>query len=510
MSELSTTALDRNGIQRLLNDNIRDLQFVDVSSSEFANPSAGYTGYAANGYWYFQGALRPLEVPYKALWAQEGEGAPSLHRGDLDSFPDRILVVTTDVEVVLLDADSLDVWMRFVLLLGPAGGAYGNFLGGPATEIYQARFCEGYLVVATSAGLRVADFRQDRGTVHAQGDSMRSRYKDDGAPYVGLSLRNADEYLEYAPLAASADLADDVTSCCAVAPVGDSVVAALGTPTGLAALVLYEGALGVPTAKTHATFSQDYAASGGRALDDADGDAVTPYFTDDPRTWESDGVRPGDVLALPGSSHRVVEVTDQHLEVVPELSVTALEDDYTIFRPVSAVLVRDGGVLYYANGTTRVARESTEDWYTGPGLLDPFGASANGVPLHSLVTAVHCIVPRGTDYYVGTDLGVFFAPDASFDTQTAAELRYAASEGSVAVTYPVLEGVINEVVALAVDPETGHVLVAATDEAASCVTEIDVSIHQAFRYFATDDLGGTVNALAAFRNPQGPPDAEVS
>ena len=214
MADISKTATDSGGIARLLSNSILSLQFVDVSKSEFANPGSGFTGYAADGYYYLNGSPEPTfsrsivhdgvthTADFKATWADEAEHSEATsQRSLLDRFPDRIFVVATDEEVALLDADDLTVWMRFTLSSSSISSAEGPLLGGTEATIVGAQFVEGVLYVATTKGIRMADFKSDVG-----------RYISTDIAFVGYGVgsRNLSTfyiYDEFEP--ADASLADD-------------------------------------------------------------------------------------------------------------------------------------------------------------------------------------------------------------------------------------------------------------------------------------------------------------
>lgn len=514
MASFSTTTLDSNGVPRLLSDDVRGVRFCDVSSMTFANPDADFTGYASNGFFYTAGQPDPVHTPFKAGWASEGEGDGDANRGPVDAFPDHVFVVTTASEVVILDADSLDVWMRFVL-----GGAstYGTCLGLPGTTIRAADFREGVLVIATDDGVRVVDFRSDLCMVLGAGASTRS-----GTGADGIAARNDDGVLEDTALVGpSRRVLDDDALCVsvgigrldAVAPARFGPVAAVGHPNGLTAIQV--PALDAPETKQHA-----FTIVGGswRAADDADGDATTPYLYDDggdaELQWVNNGVRVGDVVVLDtGAEHTItaIDPVDDVLSVSPELTVGDTGADYTIRRRVPAVQIEPGDRLYFANGEQKLLlSDDGVVWYgvLNAGAIEAWTPSSDCVVLDESVSSFRALVVADGDVYVATDVGVFRALSTDFDRsgEPAAEYLYAGGGTERTPTYEILEGGFSDCRAVSVDPETGHLAVAATDGATSILTEIDLSIHQAFRY---EEYDGVVQALFAYRNPDGPPDEEV-
>ena len=97
---------------------------------------------------------------------------------------------------------------------------------------------------------------------------------------------------------------------------------------------------------------------------------------------------------------------------------------------------------------------------------------------------------------------------ADFDRagQPSATYLYSGGDTELDATYEILEGGFSDCRAVVIDPETGHLAVAATDGATSVLTEIDLSIHQAFRY---EEYDSVVQAVYAYRNTAGPPDEDV-
>jgi len=521
MATISTGTLDNEGIAHLIGAEILDMRFVDVSKSPFANPDSSFTGYAADGFWYTDGAADPTHLPFKATWSSEGEHEEAdLYRGTLDRFPDRIFVVTTASEVVILDADSLDVWMRFVPHDGVTAFSFGTFLGDDTTEIRQAAFIDGFLVVATSVGIRIGDFRNDRsfylGTVvshHSGSVTLQDRNVD--------GMLEAEVYTQYATYRDCLCVDVGVVGAAvSESSSGGIVVTAVGHSRGMTGIVLLSSLVSSPQAKEH----DDFLVTGlgdWEAYDDNDGDGDTPYLRkpSGPAVWKANEVRVGDTLILTPSSGPVFEVTvtevqDEQISVDPEVDLTDSGSIHVSHRPVPSIFIGSGGVLAFANGQQLVAQVSNEDWYTGAGALDPrTGSGSTKVVLtHVEIAEINKVRISGSSVYVATDQGVFLVLQSVFDATSvsfsAGELIYGSSTSILTPTYEILEGDISSCVDVSVDPETGNVMVSAVDGADCVVTEIDTSIHQAFQYFDQDDLGGVVNCIVSYRNTEGPPDDE--
>jgi len=513
MASFTTTTLDSNGVPRLINDDVRGVQFYAADTSTFANPDATFTGYAANGFFYVDGLPDPTHEPFKAGWASEGEGDGDENRSSVDAFPDRILVVTTPSEIVILDADTLDVWMRFVL-----GGSsmFGTCLGLSGAEIRSAAFNNGVLAIATDAGVRLVDFRSDLCLVLGATTSSRSNTGTDG-----IAARNEDGVLDFSELAGDVYLLSDEVLHVSIGtgalditdPVVFGPIVALGQNKGLS--VLQVPALASPSVKQH-----PLVLSGGnwRAVDDSDEDGTTPYVYDDTGdaqlAWSNRGVRAGDVLVLDGTQYTIlgIDPVDDVLEVTPEIGSASSGLSYEIWRPVPVVRVEAGNParLYLANGQQKILLADSDTWYaTGGAEIDGWTPSSECVSLPEEVSALHdFVVSASGDVYLATDLGVFKATVDNFDQEgePSAEYLYSAGGTGLTATYEILES-FSDCRTLALDPETGHLAVCATDDLTSVLTEIDLSIHQAFRF---EEYEAVIRALCGYRNTSGPPDEEVA
>jgi hypothetical protein len=522
MAEISTETLDNEGISHLVGGEIVDFRFVDVSKSQFANPDLNFTGYGADGYYYTLGVADPTHTPFQAGWASEGgHDEATSERGILDRFPSRIFVITTALEVVILNADDLDVWMRF-LHNADGGSTYGSFLGDGSSSVLQAAFIEGFLLVATDLGLRIADFRNDRVFILDSSSSVKSD------PAIGIADRN-DDGMGEADAYASVTINHQSCLCVDVGIVGAAVdatasgggivVAAVGHERGLSGIRLFGPGISSPQAKKHADFEVT-GLGDWEAVDDNDGDGYTPYMqpTSSSPPWQDNEVRVGDELFLSpgGISVTVTEVTALQVSVTPELDITDSGIAHVSHRPVPSVSVIAGGRLIFANGQQLVARITDEDWYSGAAVIDPRTGSGSSeiVVLHDEVSQIHRVLASGSSVYVATGKGVFLITDEVFDLAASsdfpsAELIYANSVSSLTPSYEILEGDVGVCVDVAVDPETGNVLISAVEGSDCVVTEINPSIHQAFQFFNQDELGGVVNCIVAYRNTEGPPDDET-
>lgn len=518
MSSFSTTTLDSNGTACLLDDHVVDTRFCDVSASTFANPNSTFTGYAADGYFYTNGEPDPVHDPFKASWASEGEGGGDENRGTVDRFPSRIFIVTTASEVVLLDADSLDVWMRFIL----GGTGLGYALGVTGTEIRGADFHNGVLAIATDAGVRIADFRTDCCYALGAAASYRSSVNlvdsrnTDGQLTTRIDVMDERLVVSAEVLCVSAGTG----ALDAVSPPVSGVLVALGHDSGVTVVQVpaldSDGVLQDLATKQH-PFRQE-AGGSWRAFEDNDGDGTTPYVYDDAGDaqlqWVNAGVRPGDVLVLDDDSEHTILSIDAArdvLEVTPEVDTTATGNAYTIRRPVPALVVRAGDRLVFANGHQKVyLADDGAVWYsaTHGTVLDPWMSTSDSAVLSLAVSEIRDLAFSGDDVYIATDIGVFRVLGEALNSsgEASAELVYAGAASSSSPTYTILEGGSN-CTAVAVDPETGHLFVATVDGGAGTVTEIDLAINQAFRYESYDN---EVNVLFAYRNPEGPPDRDVT
>ena len=517
---LSTVKFDNNGTQRLLSDDITALHFSYAGQELFSNPDREYTGYAANGFWYTNGVLDPTHVPFKATWASEGEGEPNENRGDLDRLPKRVITVATTREVAMFDADTLDLWMRFVIgNINPPGA--GRLVGGPGTEIRDVSFANGFLIIATNFGLRVANFRTDKGFRLGQANAVASGD-------LGLVNRNDDALLDEQTTTASnlRLLKDDCLAMDAGAFAVSSIASNPTTKsTRTVAAIGHEGGItavrfdvpGSPFPRTVQHVAQIDIGNGWEVEPDGDFDDTSPFFVDDnfdATNWAGLGVLAGDILRpfpLSLGDFFITKVENiqpgRRLSAEPELNLTDTGPQYSIVRAVRAVLISPELHLYFANGSGSLAVVRDQAWATTPGTVftDLRVAGDNFSELTALVDTINDLAKRGDLLLAATSLGVFVATDEDLDERRRAEFRYSTpAVTEVDATYKILEGSSSDTncPAITVDPETGNIQVAVTDMG-SIVSEINPNIQQTFRFF---DNVGRILALATYRNPVGPPD----
>lgn len=515
---LSTLAFDKNGVQRLLSNDIRSLDFAHASRERFANPDREYTGYAANGFWYTNGVADPTHVPFKATWATEGEGSPGDNRSDLDRMPARLIIAATRAEVAIFDADSLTLWMRFVVGVTPPPGN-GAWAGAPSCLIREVRYSNGILVAATSEGLRVADFRKDVG--YLLGDSAAY-----GSGTAGLATRNEETFFD-ATSSVNTNFLVQNTECTSVdlrtfsisvltsGSTKDSrTVAAVGHPDGITAIQLDNPDFSVVRTRRHPSVLS--VPNGWEIEDDFDGDSTSPFFVDDnfnATLWESLGAQKGDTLVTDTGLTLTITEVDQiqggrRLWVSPEVSVSATGASYSITKRVSSVLLSPELHLYFANGVGGVGVVRDQSWVTTSNFIfSTLNVASNEfADLAAPVESINDLARRGDQCLIATSEGVFGVSDTELAAQRTAGFLYSTQSVSVAeASYKILFGDDKNCSAISVDPETGNIMVAVTD-VDSVVTEINPNTQQAFRYF---DNVGRVKALVAYRNPEGPPDEEA-
>jgi hypothetical protein len=513
-----STEPDSNGIPRLVSNNVRDIRFVEIRNFRFANPDRDFTGYAASGFWYEDGVPEPAHSPFKATWASEGEGSPSSSRGDLDRFPDRVFLITTDKEVVFINADDLTVWMRLYPYTAPH--SVGSLVGDSDTHLFQADFVNGFLVVATDEGLRIADFTKDKGYTLKSASAFESS--------SGLEDRNAVDYTDtdISGEPGVKTVVDD--ECLSVSGAvkseysgqtkGDVTVAAVGHLNGISGVRLIFPETPPDESPQVQKMSLSLTLGGAwEALDDGDGDSTTPYITSSssPAVWHGKGIMPGDLLVTDAmTEHTIIEAAAELMTIYPEIMASLTGTSLTVTRKAAEVVTEPGATLLFSDGVNQVTYVDSEAWYDGT----VFGGSdfLTSVPtarLSATADEINDIAVFGGDIYIATDLGVFFVTKDELETAEALkyitiEFRYAISGAATeGASFEILEGSWDNATAVAVDPETGHVAVAVSGDGNAVITEIDTSIQQAFRFF---EKNKEVHVIATYRNPEGPPDEEVS
>ena len=508
---LSTSAVDANGIQRLLSDTVLEAHYVEVYRSVFWHPDREYTGFAADGYWYTNGVVNGSHNPPRATWSTEATTA-NIDCGTLDRFPRRILVVLTPIEVCIFDADDLTVWRRFrVARSSPP--ALGPVLGPPSSELRSVSFSNGFLVVATSSGIRIVDFRRDFAYTYQTSTSYRSKL-------TGLQNRNNPTYMDGLPVLPTLP----TNNCTSVSVENISVptgtdkrsftLCGVGTSLGFCGMVLDRPGISAPQVKSE-SISRTFAIAWS-VYDDGDGDSTSPYFIDLGSNWLGVEVSPGDTLITDAlTTHTIVSVDQivpgSRLTVSPELPLTASGAGYLIRRGCRLVRVQPDGTLYVSNGTNRITHVTNNSWYWGvtPVFLN-LSTSQPTSELSAVVSSMNDLfITPGGDIYAATSLGVFKATEQILEDGALTPFLYSSTDVTeVAAKYKILVGSGRDCPAVAVDPETGNVLVSLNEPEGSwvkksVVTEINTTIQQAFRHF---DNVGIVRSIATYRNPFGPPD----
>lgn len=508
---LSSSVVDSNGIQRLLSNDLLEVHFIEVYRSVFWHPDREYTGFAADGYWYTDGVVDSAHNPPRATWATEATTA-NIDCGILDRFPRRILVALTPIEVCIFDADDLTVWRRFRVARN-SPPALGPVLGPPTIQLRSVSFSNGFLTVATDAGLRIVNFRRDFAYTYRSTTSFRSKL-------TGLQNRNNATYMDGLPVLPTLQSND----CRNVSLENISVptstekrsftLCAVATSTGFSGLVLDRPGITAPQVKNEVigrTFAIAWSVE-----DDGDGDSTSPYFIDLGSNWQGVEVAPGDVLITDAATTHTIVSVDQvvpgsRLTLTPELPLTATGAGYVIRRGCSVVRVQPDGTLYISNGVNKITHITNNTWYWGvtPVFLN-LSTSQPTSTLSATVSSMNDLfVTPGGDIYAATSLGVFRASEQILEDGGLTPLVYSSTEVTeVVAQYKILVGTGRDCPAVAVDPETGNVLVSLNEPEGdwvkkSVVTEINPIIQQAFRHF---DNVGIVRSFAAYRNPSGPPD----
>lgn len=503
MTVFSSLTTDANGIAHLLGAQLVDFQYVDVTKSRFYAPDSSYTGYGANGFYYTAGALDPGYVQYKALWAVEGEDAASSDRGDRDSFPNRIFVVTTTVEVAILNADDLTVWMRFRKDVTSAGTGY--LIGENTTTLYGARFISGWLLVATSDGLRMADFRRDICYYFgAAGTGQRSYTPSEPSPGGGVSNRNVDGIVDQVTGAGGSGGKTVVVETCtglSVGKIGTTLVAAIHHDRGFTGVLINSDSVTIPELTENEWTAGPY---GAWSIILEDGAYEYIRMTVGGDNFTADGVRVGDTA--PSGAQVIVAINDADDVIqIEDYGSADSDSSLTIYRPVYASGLSADGKLYLSSGSTVLEIEGS-DWYTGT-PIDGFDTGLNRVNIDTGVTRIYDIAVIGDTIYMGTDQGVFSAGDEDF---AAASLNYAwlFSTPTYDARYQILTS-IDVIVKIAADPETGSLLILATDSGSTVLSEVSISDSRVLQTYDESDLGGPATVLFAYENPNGPPDQEV-
>jgi hypothetical protein len=523
MADIGTGVTDKNGIAMLTSNTIRFSKYIDISTSAFANPDATYFGYAADGYYREEGSAVPTPAtgqPAKATWATEGEhSTPTATRGLEDGFPSRIFVILTDAEVAILNADDLTVWIRFTRGASP-GITAQYFLGGSTSNLIDADFDEGVLtVVATDyttanpvVNLMIADFRSDSmlrvGEVTGDNTLPNKTIVDRNA--VIWATAGTHAITNFGTTGTTGPLPGRAAHSVSIVTKLNKTYIATGTNEGLSITTLKLKSTGYDTSHTAnypQSFSKTYA-GGYAAVDDFDGDALTPYLTAPTSSaWHSDGIRAGDLVSFGTGAatayHRIVSVGDSNLlTLTPEVSSTLTDaGSYRIVREVPALYFQSLLSLFYTTSNGAATQQQDQTYQSSKNILDPWTSPDYSAIIPS--TRIHDLQVIGASLYVATNVGIYRVALTGSSSGLPATLDYSSASG--AGIYKILDH--ETATALAVDPESGHLIAATFDTGASKVKEIDI---ENFHQIVKTTTGTTeVFSLMGYTNPNGPPTISV-
>lgn len=507
MADIGTTTSDSNGIQRLGSNQILFAKFVDISVSAFANPDSSYYGYASDGFYREAGvavASPSTGQAAKASWASEAEHTSATDDRNLeDFFPDKIFVILTQQDLVILNANSLTVWMRFDL----GSGSDHYFLGGTNTTLLDAEFTDGALCItqtdsATPAfnGIIIADFRRDqmlRATANATSADGQLSAKS-------VSQRNEDGVWSGTTAISSFSLVEGTCNNVSALTSKNQTYIATSHDSGISILRIKPGSSGYSVIQeSRQLFEKSYSGVNYEAVDDMDGDATTPTFdADNSSEWASDGIRKGDLLVISSTRYEIESVGSQLTlsdEIPTSTSVTG--GTYKIVRPVSHLLFNSLTSLIYANGEGFLTQQQDETYQSTANTIDPWDTPDYTASIPS--GTVNDFVIRGSNVYCATDSGIYRVQLTNNSSGLPSTLDYTSISGSG--LYKVLSD--DSTTALSVDPETGHLILATYDGSASEIVDLDVdNLHQVVKRTTSDQ---EVKSLASYKNPDGPPSVSV-
>lgn len=511
MPDIATTTNDANGVQRIKSNTILFAKFVDISISSFANPGSSFYGYASDGFYREAGVAVTSPAtgqPSKASWASEAEHTTATSDRNLeDSFPQKIFVVLTSSDLVILNASTLTVWMRFDLSAAAALNDY-YFLGGASTALVDADFTEGVLSVLVSDssiaavnGVLIVDFRRDEMLRATGNDLSTSGFKSTKS----ISERNGAGVWQSPSSVSSFALVERSGNNISTLTSSNQTYIAVSHDSGISLLKLKPGSSGYAVAaESRQLFQKSYSSTNYQAVDDGDGDLLTPIFrADNNAEWISDGVRKGDLLVISGTRYEIASVGSD-LSLVDEINVSlsVTGGSYQIVRPVQRLLLHTLESLIYVNGHGFLTQQQDQTYQGTPNNIDPWETPdyTSAVP-SSLVEAL-CI--RGNGVYVASDVGVHLVELT--DTSSGLPSSYEYSSSSSDGAYKILSD--DRVTALSVDPESGHLILATRGSTSSEVIDLDVdNLHQVVKRTTSDQL---IKTVASYKNPDGPPAVSVS
>ena len=572
MANINKTTLDSNGNNRVLSDDVRDIQFVDLTSTTFYSPDSIYTGYAASGQYYVNGVPENASSsghPGTASWASESFATNI--KGDSNRFPDRILILTTaHGEICILDADSLTLWMR----IGQGAGSSIIDAGDKSTwTSYQSsfrgvmHFSNGILIfknaTPASAGLYIFNFRDD---VIVYSNDTVTYYKNGISNRMTVDPLNASTWETSSSVHASAStgklLISFILDLHSASP-GSRSLAALGHETGFTGINLRSKTNtsgGITTTLpefriSRNTISQSHALT-------FSSDTITLfdrfYLTEDPSgtpwnwidgtngptlpTSNNGKIRKGDLVVIGSKRFYVLEPGDgatgnllfarDSMSSSDVTTLTALSA-YTVSRPIPLIRVLDSGDLIFLDGTSSL-RKLGDEWWNSSSTVVHFTDYGVAIPPSGNVydtNMIKDIAVDGDNVYLAItgesgSAGISYPKalhvfHSSIPSTTADLTTNSFSSKFSSITLGVNNPGDIEIHCISLDPESGHLFTSITrsgtehgilevDPSTDLVVKSGLSLASGADIDSSYTSTSPVHCIAGLRNPSGPPEVEVT
>jgi hypothetical protein len=474
----------------LLGAAVLRVRYYDLTAARFAVPDASYTGFGYDGVWYAAGVPDLGHSPQLAPWSTE---VASSVRGTRNRFPDRILVVGTELELAILDADTLELWMRFL----PAEDTGESYLGFESAHFGKFDFDvdRGVLYVVVGGSLRVADFSVDRMAAISSSLAVVTKEPDGTGNEGSILNRNTAGRLDLGdttvelpagpPAWLLSDYAQEVLVGCKLLGSPARSTVAVGTRRSL-----HVRASGLPRgnpptaapARDHVHHGPDgdwgmvKGSGGGDEVLDDDGDPTGYEFA---CAYDfSDGIVCRGMLFREdlGGYQPPVPVLDREgdLLTLSRETLVGHPDEWEVLANVLALCQHVDGTLGLLAGHRLV--HAGETWVEGEAgadsstLLNP----SSTVPHRDLpaeVLEVYSLYRHGDYYLVCTDVGVWRVQVVSATELGVPELLYAGTPPATAERLYELLGASPCVREVAVDSRSG-VLGLALSELAALSSEV--------------------------------------
>lgn len=457
----TTSTLDEAGLQLITSNTVNYSLYADIKDTVFGSPNATFNGYAYDGLKRNSGVVDEFDV---ASWALESS---SSNRGDEDTFPERVFIIANGTSIVILNADSLKVWIRINL----------------SEQILKVGFDSGYLSAISLNTLYLFSFVEDK--------------------FYIITSSSFDEYLQvstrHSPVSngTSSERIYGENRDIDIKKILDDILVCVAHKRGISSFKLNLISSGTIN---HNLFEDSITLNNTNSVEISNSEIVqAPPYTTDPLDYSSKGLR-GDLIkfTLPTTTGYDITILstleDRFLitgTVDPSLIGSHTSVSITVLKQGNICKILSDGSLFFSAGESFY--HSNTAWLTGSVNVFTDDKSICPVSL-SLSAPFNDSTLSGDELFVASSSGVVVIDKNSVDNNLPYELRYSSSPD--ATYFDIFLSSVIPTTSVAIDPQNGNILMSALDKIYEVQPSGDLQ-----KLVRTVDAGATVNHILAFYNP---------